>query len=76
MRELTEDERKWLASLRRLAQKQPESLSLLTTGDRYLIVLDEAAVKADGNPDLHDGAHEPFDLATIYFKNPIHGVSG
>lgn len=76
MRKLTEEERNWIASLRRVAKKQPESLSLLTIGGRYLIVLDEAAVKVDGNPDLHDALHEPYDLATIYFNNAIHGVSG
>lgn len=71
--ELTESERKWVEELERVLLRCPPRLSLLTIGDRWLAVLDERIAQTI---DLHDGKYAPADVATVYSKCKIHGVSG
>lgn len=66
-------ERRWVSDLERLLLRAPPRLSLLTIGDRSLIVLDEEVARTI---DLHDGKWAQADLGHVRSECLIHGVSG
>lgn len=79
-RPLTNEERRWIKSLARLMEKQPETIELSTIGDHQISVWCVKKRKeidamgediCDGNVERHGGG-----LASIITKAPVHGVSG
>lgn len=74
-RDLTPEEARWVARLRRTMAACPTSLHLLTIGSCYLDVIDAAMAE---DTDLHDGRADEIGatLATVKCPVPVHGVSG
>ena len=77
-RKLTPEERAWADELQSVLLRVPPGLSLMTYGDHYLMIIDEAACKKHGIEHIHDGGagRHGVELTTIKSGCGIHGCSG